>query len=211
MSPHVAPWDEALRAIVFILGWNGGIMEVQSWAEGRSFPSHFITMGQPDSGRRVARWVRMKDERQSAEVLLGVPAARRAGGVRTATAFWARVEGTEQNRWLERFRPVPTIVLREGTSSRRWCLWALEHEVKWQGVDRGNRRISHRLRAPKKHAEPERLWLPAPGSCLRRGKSKPVPVVVERLGVESYRPLDVVGRLPDAPATDAWLKGAARG
>lgn len=203
MTPHVAALDEAVAAIVFLLGWSGGVMEVQSWDETRGHRSAYFLMDR-DAGARVARYVREVDERHSCEVRLGVPAVKTKGGVRSATAFWARVEGTEQNEWLQRFAPTPTVILREGASSRRWALWALEHPVRWVGVDKGNRRIAHRLRAPKKWAEPEKLWMPAPGACLRRDLARPVPVVVERLGIETYPPLDVIGRLKDPPAADAW-------
>ncbi len=207
MSPHhAAGLDEALHALAFILGWAGGVMEVKTWRPQRGEHSDYFVMGQRDSGRRLARFVRTTDERYSSEVLLGVPAVRAAGGVWQATAFWVRVEGSEQNRWLERLRPEPTLVLREGSSSRRWALWALEHPVRWVGVNRGNRRIAHRVGAPKKWSEPERLWLPAPGACLRRDLARPVPVVVERLEAVAYSPLEVVGRLKDAPDPDAWMK-----
>lgn len=213
---HAATFDEALHALAFILGWHGGIMEVQTWREGRGWHSDFFDMAAPGVGGRLARFVRTTDERYSSEVLLGAPAGKPKGGVGTATAFWVRVEGTVQNRWLASFRPEPTIVLREGSSSRRWALWALEHPVRWVGVDRGNRRLAHRMRAPKKWAEPERLWLPAPGCCLRKDRARPVPVVVERLEPVSFGPLDVIGdrvvdgrrhrALPDAPEADAWMK-----
>lgn len=211
MSPNAATMDEAIYALAFILGWAGGVMEVRTWRERRGLHSDYFVMGERDSGRRLARFVRQTDERFSSQVLLGIPAVRAAGGVGRATLFWARVEGTEQNRWLERFRPEPTMVLREGSSSRRWALWALDHPVRWVGIDRGNRRIAHRLRAPKTRAEPERLWLPAPGTCLRRDITRPVPIRVERLEAVSYPPLQVVGRLKDPPPADAWMtnsKGA---
>lgn len=205
MSPHAATLDQALSALAFIVGWSGGIMEVRTWRENRGDHRDFFNMD-ATAGRRLARFVRTADERYSPEVLLGIPATKPGGGVRTATVFWVRVEGTEQNRWLSKFRPLPTMVLREGTSSRRWVLWALDFPVRWTGINRGNRNLAHHMRAPKKWAEPERLWLPAPGTCLRRGVSKPVPVVVERLEPVSYEPLAVVGRLKEAPEPDAWLK-----
>jgi hypothetical protein len=210
VSPHAATFDQALHAIVFVLGWSGGVMEVRTWREGRGEHRDFFVMDR-HAGGRIVEFVRTTDERYSSEVVLGVPAVRAAGGVRAATAFWVRVEGTKQNEWLQRFKPQPTVILREGGSSRRWALWALDHPIRWTGVDKGNRRIAHRLRAPKKWAEPERLWLPAPGTCLRRGVSRPVPVVVERLEVCSFAPLDVVGRLADPPAADAWMQQRAEG
>lgn len=205
MSPHhAATYQDALRALAFILGYDGGVIEARTWRAPRGEHRDFFTMG-PDTGERLARYVRAEDERYSSEILLGVPAVRAGGGVKTATAFWAGTEGTKQTGWLQRFRPQPTIILREGSSSRRWSLWALDHPVKWVGIDRGNRRISHRLRAPKKWAEPENLWLPAPGTCLRRDRARPVPVVVERLEPVTFMPLEVVGRLKDAPAADSWM------
>jgi len=79
----------------------------------------------------------------------------------------------DQEKRLGWFRPAPSLILREGSSSRRLAFWPLEHPVRWVGVNRGNRRIAHRLRAPKKHSEPENLWIPAPGTCLRVGRTPP--------------------------------------
>ena len=117
-------------------------------------------------------------------------------------AFWARVEGTEQNRFLERFRPNPTLIMREGSSSRRTAVWGLcgrPDLLSYEQVVKGNKRIAHALRSPKKWGDPDKMRFPVPGTALREGRQRPVPIVVEHLSVDEYRPRQVVGRLIDPP------------
>jgi hypothetical protein len=47
--------------------------------------------------------------------------------------------------------------------------------------------------------EPDGLWLPAPGTCLRDGRARPVPVRVSRMTLDTWWPEDVAGALRDPP------------
>ncbi|WCB94461.1 hypothetical protein DSM104299_03198 [Baekduia alba] len=125
-----------------------------------------------------------------------------------SSVFWVRTEGGKQLERLERFRPRPTIVLEEGDSTRRVALWALSVPMNYEWVVRGNKRLAHALRAPKKHAEPEFMFNP-PGSCLRDGRARPVLIRTAEVDESRvYKPGEVVGRLKDAPDADAWKKPA---
>lgn len=208
---HAATFDDALRWLDLFLGWSVGAdwMPLRVAGPTQQGVWHH-RCGVPGSGERLVNVVRAADERFNEQVEIGIPAVRVFGGVREATAFWVRVEGTDQNRRLGWFKPAPSLILREGSSSRRVAVWPLAHPVRWVGINRGNRRIAHRLRAPKKHSEPENLWIPAPGTCLRAGRTRPVPIVVERLELDVFMPLDIVGLLKDPPAADAWMQANRR-
>lgn len=204
---HAAPFQDALRWLDGMLGWAPGCewMPIRLWNPDREGVWHHHC-GVPGSGDRLVDVVRAADERRNDEVLLGLPLMRRFGGAAVATMFWTRVEGSDQEKRLGWFKPAPSLVLREGSSSRRIAFWPLEYPIRWSGVHRGNRNIAHRVGAAKKHAEPERLWIPAPGTCLRRDRARPVPVVVERLDIATFTPLAVIGKLKEAPPADAWMQ-----
>lgn len=132
----------------------------------------------------------------------------REHAIREGQVLWAVFSGSASEGFLRRFRPAPTFVLREGASSRRTAAWALDRPLGVNWLERANRRIAHRLRAPKKTADP--ITLVAPPCALVVGeRRKPVPVTVEHASSSVYRIKDVVQRLPDAPDPDAWRKAAA--
>ncbi|HET9596155.1 MAG TPA: hypothetical protein VFP65_11270 [Anaeromyxobacteraceae bacterium] len=167
------------------------------------------------AGVELVRRVQTADLEHNEQVLLGLPRLKRAGGVTHGSAFWVVTEGKTQTARLERFWPQPSLVLRAGSSSRRWSFWPLNFELRWQGLWRGNRNLAYALGATMKHGDPDGLEFPAPGTCLREGRTRPVPVVVERLDVATFDPLGVIGRrhdgrrwwpvLREAPAPDAWM------
>jgi hypothetical protein len=82
--------------------------------------------------------------------------------------------------------------------------WPLEAVHSWQQVRDANRRIAYRLRAVQKHGDPDELVFCAPGTCMRAGRSRPVPVRVARLSVETFTLAAVVGRLKDPPDVRWW-------
>lgn len=209
MSPHAALPGDAVRALAFMFGYAGGWIEVRCDA-GPEPASFWHPCGHWRDGlERLAGVIRSRDERFSEEITLSLPRRRRGlQFVDRATVLWAVVEGKAQAAALERFKPVPSLVLREGGSSRRTAVWMLNRAVPHEAVVRANRRIAHRLGAAKKHADPDELRLPAPGTCLRVGRSRPVPVVVERLEPVWWTVREVVGHLRDAPDADAWRQRA---
>jgi hypothetical protein len=148
----------------------------------------------------LADTVRWLDERHDDDVLLGMPMNRPwAGGVSRASMLWCRVEGSDQLERARRFRPLPSIVFAEGSSSRRLLFWPLEAVHPWGEVLAANRRIAYRLRAVQKHGDPDELVFSAPGTCLRSGRARPVPVRVVRLTVETFTLAQVASRLRDPP------------
>jgi hypothetical protein len=205
---NVAALDEALGALDLLLGHAGGFMPVEA---------------RTDAGTRLwwhrcgseagllARTVRRMDERGSVEVRLRLPQVRRdAGGCSWSTVLWAVVEGSEQVERARRFRPLPSMVVQEGTGSKRILLWALDRRATWQETFDANRRLAYAFRAVQKAGDPDALSIPCPGTCLRVGRSRPVPVVVGRLTTDSYELGRVVGRLKAPPEND-WRERSERG
>lgn len=80
--------------------------------------------------------------------------------------MWARVEGQRGIDRLRRFRPVPTMVFREG-GLKRWCaLWMLDRQlsagVLWAANERLARRVGGLVRCA------ETMLVPV-GVCGKRG------------------------------------------
>ena len=203
---HAARADVALGALQFMLGWPGGWvpMFVTGGPEAWEF---WERPGAAGAGERVAARVRWLDEEYSAECALGM--GRPSFGFGTTTrvgCLWVVVSGGDQNDRLRRFRPYPSMVLREGGSSRRTALWLLERPLHYADALRANKRIAYRLRAVQKHADPDGFVVPCPGSFLRAGRARPVPIIVTRLVADSWRSRDLVGRLKDPPVADGWRK-----
>lgn len=193
MSPHAAQFAETLRALDTVMGWHHPWLPIDYGGDKR-------TWHRCGNGRGLERIVRMWDERWSEEMLLRLPEPDTKGrGPFGATVLWARVEGKDQLARARRFRPLPTIVLREGSSSRRLLMWALDEWGDYFDVEKANKRIAYRLHAKQCDGLPERLRVPAPGTCLRIGRTRPVPVVVARLEPVRFSINAVAGRLKDPP------------
>lgn len=207
MSPlNTTRFPESLRALEFLLGWAGGWMPIRV--------GDHITWHQqqvPQVGRLSLPWrVRSWDEALSTDIELGLPRRdRTALGAVHSTILWARVEGREQLQRAYQFKPYPTMVLQEGSSTRRLLIWGLEERVHVLDAQQLNKRIAYRLRAVQKHGDPDRLWVAAPGTCLRHGRSRPTPVVVSRLTTDTYTAAAVAGRLKDPPESTWWQEHTA--
>jgi hypothetical protein len=203
MSPHAARLDEALYAIDLMLGWHHHHMPVELTADRTRF---WHRCGHAGDGARLARVVRWHDERADTEIRLGIPQAKpNAGGVHGATVLWCVVDGNDQLARARRFRPRPSLVLKAGFSSRRWLVWALEEPVDYFALQAANRKLAYSLRAVQKYGDADLAWFPAPGTCLREDRARPVPVVVARLTTDTFHAASVVGRLKEPPPKDSWM------
>jgi hypothetical protein len=209
---HVAQFGEALEQLLCMSAWWGGYMPVRL---GESGTDERFWRQAPAAGRRawrsdIAGLVRRLDEEHDDEVLIGLPwSSPRAGGVARVSVLWARVEGSKQLEWARKFRPLPTLILQEGASSRRTLFWALEETVPWGVALKQNRRLAYKFSAVQKWADPDVLVIPAPGTCLRSG-ARPVPVRVSRLTDATF-PVSTFAEhrwLKDPPDASAWMGGA---
>ncbi len=196
--PSLVPFQPALRAIDTLLGWKDPWMPVER-VRGDGTRRCWHHCG---DGQALVTLVSRSDELHSDEVHLGLPERRRGGQPCGATILWARVDGKKQLEAAHRFRPLPSIAVQEG--ARRWLLWPLNRWLGYFDVEERNRRIAYRLGATQKWGLPESFWLPAPGSSLRLGRARPVPVVCRRLEPVVFSPDEVTRGLKEPPAKYDW-------
>ena len=170
------------------------------YLDGVVTPSTWVDLGSLARGGatlagRTERWDRV----QSRQVEIGLPQSRGLGPS-YSTVLWAWVESRDSVKRAVRRRPAPTMVLRMGTSCRRLLIWALRETVPSISVEAANRRLSYALHAPYIYADPEKLRIPLPGTFLRVGRKRPVPVLTTLADTDRvYWRKDVVGRLKDPP------------
>ena len=188
----------AYQAIELMLGWGGGWMPVFSAKDGRS-GTFWHRCGEPWSARSLEAMARGSDERWSHEVSVGLPQRERWNGVTFSSVLWCRIEGSEQQARARAFKPRPSLVLQEGSSTRRLLVWALGERVDWFCAQDLSRRLAFRFGAVQKWADPDGLRVPCPGTFLREGRSRPVPVVVSRCVPDVWSAREVAGWLPAPP------------
>lgn len=195
MSPHAATFSEALAALDTLMGYHDRWMRTEFRREGRT-AIFYHRCGNPQA---LVRLVQRSDELYSDEIVLRLPEHLRWKGQMGGTVLWCRVEGTDQLRRARAFRPLPTLVLQEGSSSRRLLMWGLRTWIPYFDVEDRNRKIAYRLRAVQRFGSPENLVVPAPGTCLRVGRTRPVPIVVSRLTTDVYEPDQITRLLKEPP------------
>lgn len=136
-----------------------------------------------------------------------VPRPERGWGTASrSNVLWVRSESKAQLEFLRKLRARPSIVLREGHTVRYLAIWELHEPIGYDVTVRFNKRLAHAIRAPKKYAEPEELFVP-PGACLRDERSRPVPIIHAGGSSRVWTPEQVAGGLRDAPDPDAWRDG----
>lgn len=200
----IVPFQNALSALDLLAGWKDRMMPVERVRmDGRRSCWHVC--GSP---RALVGLVQRCDELYSDEITLRLPEPRRWGGPMGATILWVRVEGDKQLEHARKFRPLPTMAVAEGSSSRRWLIWAVDRYLPYFEVDERNRKIAYRIGAVQKHGLPEGLRLPAPGSCVRMERARPVPVVCRRLVPVVFDP-DAVTRGLRSPPEPKWMEARA--
>lgn len=184
-------------ALDFLLGWGGGHLPVYR-ENGHGMKTAWLEAG----AGRLAGFAETCDRLRSEELHVGLPCKVRFGGPTMGTVLWCRIEGGDQLARARKHRPLPSMVLQEGRSSRRVLIWALEERVGYSVIEEANRRLAYRFGAVQRFGVPENLRVPVPGTFLRVGRSRPVPVVTTRLEPDFYLVDAVVGRLKDPPP--AW-------
>ena len=184
---------EAAHYLAFLLGWGGG--KVPVFRDGQQTPVFSVEADGEGLWRRAHRL----DMEHDAQVELGLPLEHRFAGA--STVLWAWV-GAQSLSAAHRFRPHPSMVLRFGGGSERLMLWALTDPIGWPSIKPHNERLAYALRAPRTRCDAEKLRVPLPGTFLRCGRARPVPVLVTRMddSLDTFS----LGRLKDPPSRDAW-------
>lgn len=115
----------------------------------------------------------------------------------------ARLESPESADRLSRVPVPPTLVAREGGSSRRTALWWLSVPLDADWVTRASERLAHFLKSRRGAADASALMV-SPFTRLTVGRKKPQRVYVEYQTDARSTARQIVGRMADAPATDGW-------
>lgn len=116
--------------------------------------------------------------------------------------IWARTASGPAAERLRRFRPVPSLVLREGASVRYTAFWALSEPLSEEWTVRANKRLTKYLNAGGYGDAAIDFTFFLPGSVLRLGRRQPLPIQLAHYAVELYTARQVVGRLPDPPTDE---------
>lgn len=124
-----------------------------------------------------------------------------------AHVLWTRLESPACATLLARLPVSPTLVIREGGSSRRTALWALSRPLEGQWITQANERLSCACKGRRGTADASAL-LPSPWSPITLGRSRPSKAYVEYESDSYMTAAQIVGRLKDAPATDGWRAAA---
>jgi hypothetical protein len=190
---------EALWALSLLIGWNGG--EIPVYLDGGEVPVRWLDLASLARGTSaLAECVERWDRVQSRQVEIGLPQMRGVGEPTASTILWVWAESRESVKHAVKRRPAPTMVLRMGMSCRRLLIWSLREIVPAIVVEASNRRLSYALHAPYVCADPDKLRVPVPGTFLRVGRKRPVPVLTTLVETDrTYWRKDVVGRLRDPP------------
>jgi hypothetical protein len=196
--PSLVPFQPALRALDLLLGYHDPWLPVDR-LRGDERRRNWHRCG---DGQALVTLVSRADELWSDELHLGLPERRRGAQPCGATALWARIEGPKELKRAHGFRPLPSVAVQ--ANGVRWLIWPLDRWLPYFEVEERNRKIAFRLGATQKYGSPENFWLPAPGSCLRVGRSRPVPVVCRRLQPHVFSPDQVTAGLKEPPAKFDW-------
>lgn len=115
----------------------------------------------------------------------------------------ARLESPDSAERLARVAVPPTLVAREGGSSRRTALWWLSVPLDADWVTRASERLAHHLKGRRGAADASALMV-SPFTHLTAGRKKRQRVYVEYQTDLRSTARQIVGRMVDAPATDGW-------
>lgn len=124
-----------------------------------------------------------------------------------AHVLWVRLERPDCAERLARVPVSPTLVIREGRSSRRTAFWALSRPISGDWIERANARLASHCQGRRRTGEPTQLVV-SPFTRVTVGRSTPVRVRVEYESDTYATARQVVGRLRDAPDLNAWKEAA---
>jgi hypothetical protein len=203
---RVVEHDYALAAIEVILGSAGGFLELAAqWPSGEAGSAWLAPRA-----RDLARYVLMQEDQGANQELFLARPKRLWGSPTRFPVLWCRIvdrpgaQRLRETAFARSVLPVPTVVLREGGSSRYVALWALRRPLTaWDDVVRWNERLSFALSGRRRFANPDHFSLVPPGAVIREDGKRPCPVMATRVGLEDYDVEEVVGGLRDAPDLDA--------
>jgi hypothetical protein len=98
-----------------------------------------------------------------------------------SSLLWARTGSEAAASRLRSFRPLPTVVVREGATTRYVAFWALADPLEPYALEDALRKIGYALAGPNKYAAAKTAFtFHLPGTILRAGRQRPLPVELVR-------------------------------
>lgn len=159
--------------------------------------------------RKVAKAVEL--HQMQGDVTVSVVPLLELGNFRVrgdSPCLWVRTETRDAVKRLARFTPEPTLIVAEGKSVRSVALWSLLAAVPSEKLERANGRLSYHLGCKKLHGRESFEFAP-PGTVLREGRRRGVPVVAAGGSGEPVSWGTVVGKLRDRPDPPDWIGSRA--
>ncbi|MDA0161258.1 CHC2 zinc finger domain-containing protein [Solirubrobacter ginsenosidimutans] len=148
--------------------------------------------------RALIRAVRSRGSRT--DVYVGcAPRSRRQGtkdAVSQVWVLWAECDGEEAARRLQRFRPLPSLVIASGSGSNCHGYWPLTAPLTPRQAEMANLRLAHALQADRACFDASRILRP-PGTWNFK-HDPPRPVGVLRLDAQlRFNVEEITGHLPE--------------
>lgn len=139
------------------------------------------------------------------EPVCGVVPLKRAGRYLErvpSSVIWVRTSTGAAAAKLRQFKPMPDVVIREGGSVRYVAFWALAEPLSGEWTEKATRRLAKHFNGGR-YADAElgfSFYLP--GTVVRLGRGRPLPVELVRFEAAVHRAGDVVGRMKDPPTDE---------
>lgn len=137
------------------------------------------------------------------EPTINVVPYKRAGEelLAPSSIIWGRTESKAAADRLRGHKPLPDVVIREGSDARLIAFWALSEDLVAHQVEDANKKIAKLLNQGRYGTADAGFRFPLPGSVLRYGRGSQVPVTLEHWRPGAHTLEEVVGHL-EAPLSD---------
>lgn len=185
----------ALPKLASLLALHGaGFFEVHSAAGGVTIPTSAITAELP--ALEYLLW-------NAEPSVTAVPLEEAGHYLRRVDSalIWARTTTGAAAAKLRRFKPAPSLVLRDGGGVHYTAFWALSEPLSEEWTVRANKRLAKYLGTPYGDCAIDYSFF-LPGTVVRLGRRRPLPIQLVRYAVELHPAREVVGRLPDPPTDE---------
>jgi hypothetical protein len=120
-----------------------------------------------------------------------------AQAVERVWCLWADLDGRDALERLAKFRPLPSLVIRTGSSDHAHAYWPLRVPVSPAGAQRACRRLALALGGDMAATDPARILRPA--GSLNHKHDPPGLVRCTRLELDVFTVEQVAGTLADSP------------
>jgi hypothetical protein len=202
MGAVAIPEDEALKLQLAAIAGNeppSSFFELRPLTpEGRPAPRDraFIPVRELNAAGQ-----RIRELAPRLNVYIGAAPRVRENGTAQAVervwTLWADLDGREALARLAKFRPLPSLVIRTGSTDHAHAYWPLREPVSPAGAQRACRRLALALGGDMAATDPARILRPA--GSLNHKRTPPEAVRCTRLELNVFTVEQVAGTLADSP------------